>query len=274
MISFTFKNRSEIEYNSLLDFGIYLVERPALPRAERNFKYIDVEGRDGTLVEDIGTYKNVEVRLNCVMLDKDITNAAMEKLNSWLNGEGGELTLSYYADRYFKVKEVKSFAIKESSGILGEFEVAFICESFKYKLDDLDLFRICEVKVARSGLAINPLESYNYTIGKVYQENEPILINHTRDFIIYNNGTIEAKPILKLYGSGDITITINNNNITIKNLDEYVVIDSEMMNCYKGTELRNNKMIGDFPVLKVGENNFSYLGNLTAFEIQHNTRFL
>lgn len=274
MISFTFKNRSEIEYNSLLDFGIYLVERPALPRAERNFKYIDVEGRDGTLIEDIGTYKNVEVRLNCVILDKDITNAAMEKLNSWLNGEGGELTLSYYADRYFKVKEVKSFAIKESSGILGEFEVTFICEPFKYKLNDLDLFRICEVNVARSGLATNPLESYNYTIGKVYQANEPILINHVRDFIIYNNGTIEAKPILKLYGSGDITITINNNNVTIKNLDEYVIIDSEMMNCYKGTELRNNKMIGDFPILKVGENKFSYIGNLTAFEIKHNTRFL
>lgn len=48
----------------------------------------------------------------------------------------------------------------------------------------------------------------------------------------------------------------------------YIEIDSELMNFYKGTELKNNTVTGDsFPTLSVGDNIISFDGSINKLEI-------
>lgn len=47
---------------------------------------------------------------------------------------------------------------------------------------------------------------------------------------------------------------LNNSVWNISNVDEYLEIDSEQMNFYKGTALKNDTVTGEgFPVFKTGE---------------------
>jgi predicted phage tail component-like protein len=232
MISFSFTNNSGLQFNSLTNFGIYLSEKPALPRAERNFRYTEIEGKHGSLTEDIKTYKDIKIELNCWMLNTDIPNNVLDNLNNWLNGEGGILTFSYLSNKYFKVKEIKDHAIKESSGIFGEFEVTLICEPFRY---------------LTSGLNTTTLTTTPTTINNI--------------------GTLESKPYIKVYGDGNITLIINGLNVVLNNVVSYLEIDSEMEEVFVGTNLVD-QMLGEFPVLKVGSNSISWSGGtVTKIEI-------
>lgn len=51
-------------------------------------------------------------------------------------------------------------------------------------------------------------------------------------------------------------------------VDEYIEIDSERMNCYKGTVLKNDILSGEgFPVLKPGMTTIACAGNVRRIEV-------
>ena len=72
----------------------------------------------------------------------------------------------------------------------------------------------------------------------------------------------------------DETLYVNNKSIYLKGITDKIIIDSEMKNAYNNSVSLNYKMSGDFPVLSLGENNISWIGNVTKLEIQPNWRFL
>lgn len=77
-----------------------------------------------------------------------------------------------------------------------------------------------------------------------------------------------SNAIYEIYGSGNVTLYINNRAHGFKNIDGYIEVDSENMNAYKGDTLQNNKMlVGAFPKLAAGDNNISWAGNVTKIEI-------
>ena len=67
---------------------------------------------------------------------------------------------------------------------------------------------------------------------------------------------------------------MNNKSIYLKEITDKIIIDSEMKNAYNNSVSLNYKMNGDFPTLSLGENNISWIGNVTKLEIQPNWRFL
>lgn len=85
-----------------------------------------------------------------------------------------------------------------------------------------------------------------------------------------NEGTFESEPVIKVYGSGDIKLKINNENIIIKKVDGYVTIDCVLRDAYKDYVLKNGDMIGEFPVFKVGENDIEFSGNVSRMEVRVN----
>lgn len=87
---------------------------------------------------------------------------------------------------------------------------------------------------------------------------------------ITNTGTHESKPVIKIYGNGTIDLTVNGNAIHLTNIVGDVTIDSPMMDAYKGTQLMNQNMLGDFPRLAVGANGISWTGTVTKVEITPN----
>ena len=86
---------------------------------------------------------------------------------------------------------------------------------------------------------------------------------------LVNPESFTAKPYMKIFGSGEITIYINDRAHSFKAIEGYIEVDSDMLNAYKGEETANNKMLTNlFPKFVPGENRISWLGNVTKIEIR------
>ena len=99
-------------------------------------------------------------------------------------------------------------------------------------------------------------------------------ITKTAPFSLFNIGTVDSEPIITIFGTGNITLYVNNQSISLKEIAGSITIDSEMQNAYNGAASMNNKMSGEFPILSLGENHITWLGNVTKLEIQPNWRYI
>ena len=107
-------------------------------------------------------------------------------------------------------------------------------------------------------------------------DNTPVTVSESATLI--NPGTVNAFPIIKITGSGAGTLTINGNSVSFSNIDESVILNSEIQETYRdtGTELvsKNSVMTGEYPALLPGENTISFSGGITSLEITPNWRWL
>lgn len=93
------------------------------------------------------------------------------------------------------------------------------------------------------------------------------------ELTITNPTAFESRPYIKIYGSGLIRLMVQpegqgTSSWGFAGVDEYIEIDSEHMNCYKGTVLKNDILSGEgFPVLKPGENIIACAGNVRRVEV-------
>lgn len=79
---------------------------------------------------------------------------------------------------------------------------------------------------------------------------------------------------MKIYGSGDVVLNINNNTLKFNDVENYIEVNSDIMECYKNTMNCNSKMIGEFPIFNTGKNIITYTGNIDKIEITPNWRCL
>ncbi len=93
---------------------------------------------------------------------------------------------------------------------------------------------------------------------------------------VFNRGNTISRPTLTLYGSGTVKLSINGVELFQITIDEYITIDAEAMNAYKGDVLKNRSVIGDYAdlVLNVGANIISWDGNITKIEIEKGSRWI
>ena len=99
-----------------------------------------------------------------------------------------------------------------------------------------------------------------------FYEGENI-INITNGMTLINDNEIYSEPLIKIYGTGDITFAINNQGLELKAIAECIELDSSIQECYYQGSNLNSKMIGDFPILEVGENKIGWNGEVAKVEI-------
>jgi len=155
---------------------------------------------------------------------------------SWLSG-GGEVIFSNEPDKIYKATIINQIEFKRAFVNFHSFIILFECQPHKYSIDNNI------VTLSTSGT-------------------------------IFNSSTTSSKPVIKIYGTGSVDLIINSNVIHLTSVVDYVVIDSELMDCYKDTVLKNNYMNGDFPILIKGDNVISWIGTVTKVEITPNWRWL
>lgn len=86
--------------------------------------------------------------------------------------------------------------------------------------------------------------------------------------VLTNEFNFTAKPYIKLNGRGKGTLTINNKVWNFETINGYTECDSELMNYYHDTTLKNDTVTGDgFPELVHGENRIEFGGGITNIEI-------
>ena len=191
-----------------------------------------------------------------------------------IEGRNGYLTRDY--DCYSPIQYEVQLSLYEYN------QVAIIKKIFK---GSGELTLSCCPDVYYKATICNPIE-FERTVRQrrnctVTFELQPLAYAKENEIkTIVDNGTIEniynskSFPYIKIYGSGTGNLYVNNETVSILNIDGYVELDCELEECYKDNENCNSKMIGDFPVLLEGVNTISHDNNIEYVEINPRWRTL
>lgn len=217
------------------DFGVLIYGAPQRTKPERRVERITIPGRNGELTQDEDTYEPYTISMQCSTRGSD----RLDEIVTWLNG-AGELILATEPDKVYKASIYNKIAISDVIYLYNSFLIQFRVHPFKYSVnaygDTLELTTATKVR---------------------------------------NSGSIYSEPIITVYGSGDITLTINDKNFPLYSVDGSITIDSEMMEVFKGNTNQNSKYGAvEFPRLEVGENEISWTGNVEKVEIHPKWRWL
>ena len=235
MLSFTFNNK-----DSYKDYGILITTRPTIPSPKRRVSFVNIPGRDSNIKFDEGTYEDINIVVECTVKDRVNLSNKLDEIKGWLLSAGeGNLIFSFQSNKKYTAQVVNAIDFKPIYGVLGVFPILFSCGPFKYAV-----------------------------------ENNPITIQ-TSGGTINNIGTVESEPIITVYGSGNVTLTINSDNIILKGISSSITINSVIEDCYSSlVENLNSKMEGDFPKLEAGINTIKWTGSVSKIDITPNWRWL
>ena len=236
MTFFTYNGRSSA------DFGLHIEKKDVFSAPEYDAEFISIPGRSGDIINPNRRFANIKVTYTVFLARKNTAALAsvLRDIKGWLYSEPDryhEITDSYDAE-YFRYGVISgNLDIEEQLNKVGSFTVTFNCKPYKYSFAGQQT-----VSVDASELTIT------------------------------NPTAFESKPYIKLYGSGAVALNISSNGSTnswtISAIDEYIEIDSELMNCFKGTVLKNDTVTGDgFPMLKPGTTTVACAGNVQRIEV-------
>lgn len=229
MNSIIWKNKSSSEIPGLL-----ICELPpiSVPKIRRSI--IEIEGRDGDIVENLG-YESYTKNLS-VALTK---NYDVNEVINFFTG-AGKLVLSNEPDKYYNAQIIDGIDFNRLINFKTA-KVKFYVQPYKFKLNEEKFTGTNELTVTNAG--------YIDSIPKI-----TIVGSGNIDFKL-NNTTIFSLEL----GTETETIVIDST------LEEAYGIDGV---------LKNNKMIGDFPKLISGNNTITVDGTVTSLEVEPNSRWL
>lgn len=217
------------------EMGVIVTAMPETVRAERRIESITVAGRNGSLHTDEGVYESYDRTMECALIKR----ARLDEITAWLVGSG-EMAFSTEPDKVYRVTIANKISIAQMMRVFQKFQVILDTQPFKYS-----------VNAAGDALEL------------------------TAPTTIRNSGTVYSEPLITVYGSGDITLTINGADFPLYGVQESITIDSEMMEVFKGNANQNGKYGGvDFPRFEVGKNEISWTGNVSKIKIQPRWRWL
>ncbi len=218
-----------------LEFCLLITKKSVYNMPERDIELISVPGRNGDLVKDNGRYKNISLPYGMTLVKKDNRSFSdlIAGVKRWLSGSEYNVLWDSYDPRYFRYAVVEGgLNIDSELRDCGEFTLNFNCKPYRYSFDGQKA-----VNIPAAGAQL------------------------------FNPEDMPAKPYMKIYGNGDISVHINSSTVTFTGISEYIEIDSEIMNAYKGIVVSNNIMTGVFPELIPGINTISFTGNVSGAEI-------
>lgn len=222
---------------SSANFGLYVAEKDIYSAPAYDQQFVSVPGRNGDVIIDNGRYNNVNVSYTCYCKN---LSANMKAIKQWLCRPGYFKLADSYDPLYFRYAAFASkLKVDELLKNVGKAELVFNCKPFRYSVAGQT-----KQTLTASGTINNP-------------ENFPSL------------------PYIKITGSGAVTLNIGSKAYSFTSVPTYLEVDSELMSCYKGSTLYNNRIgFTAFPVLQPGNNSISWAGNVTKVEIIPNWRTL
>lgn len=213
-------------------YGVYVSGSGTFNSPELDVTFYEVRGRCGDIAISNGRYKNVTVTYPAFIRYAFKENA--EQARAWLLSPQKYCRLEDDYDR-------EHFRLGLFSGPLdfdmrflnrsGDTNISFNCKPQRY------------LKIGETAVAFS-------SAGK-----------------IVNPTLFSAKPLITVYGSGNGSLVIGDTTVSLTGISEYVTLDCDVQDAYKGLANKNSSMTGSFPELSPGENIVSFSGGITRVEI-------
>lgn len=220
------------------DLGMIVEKMPSKVRARKRVTKHPVLGRDGTLNANGGAYEaiSLSVTLNA------FGSATEAEIANWLDGKG-DLILSDDPTVYYKATAYADVRMQR--------------------------YRTAEGRNYDSVMVTFECDPYRYRVG------EQILEAINGDFIP-NDGSGEAKPIITVYGSGSVNLMVGLSTVLIDNLSGSLTLDCDAKTAMTGGTWQggNVRIVGGWPVLKVGQTAISWTGGATKVTVEPRVRWL
>ena len=236
--NFIFYNNKH-SYN---DYGL-LLESISLPSCNEVVENIDVEGRNGSLTVKQGYYQDRILDLN-FMLKRNHNESIedfylkIDAIQEWFLSGAEDLIIYLKPNKVLKVKNIMLSDMTPSNVFFLEFTATVTCDPF------------------------------------FYISNEKVITINKNNSSINYRGTAPGELKLKIYGTGDIQLTINNTTLQINNIVDNITLDSKFLLCLDNENYNKSiDMIGNFPLLEKGNNVISWIGNLTKLEVLQRTAY-
>lgn len=239
MIWFSFKGVRSDEYG--------LLERlPLDARAERITSYVEIPGGMPVAYETTG-YKSQIITLNLGI--KDVSPENLDAIDAWLFGEG-ELVFSNDPDRYYLAVCNKALTGLRIIKELGKLQIQFIVLPYKRSKRVWESIELTETEENVSQGWIELSESIDFAV-----------------------------PVIKVYGSGDISIRrfLPDSAVIARNVTDYVIFDVEKNAVYdKDGNVIENETTSGLAAFRLGAEQAAMIEfeNATAVEVIKNMRWL
>lgn len=212
-----------------------------IPSINEEVEHHPVNGTKGTLTEKTGIFKDRVLKFGFDL--KRIKDESLEEFSERLfyvedtlnNCTGKDLV--YFSNLNYKyiVKNIKINTIQDT--LCHDIQLEITCEPFRY---------------------------LNF-------EEDIVLTKHET---IYYSGSMPGECKIKIYGSGNIQLTINDETLQINDVNEYVELDSKLLLCLnKDKTSKTRDMIGHFPLLSLSYNTISWNGNVSRVELLPRTAY-
>ena len=220
--------RVDFKTGNNIDLGLTTLTVGRRQRAKEQLIVNPIPYSDTEAIEHTGKYLPYERPMEFYISDENQINL----INDWLHGYGS-LRTEKDPGGYFKAHVTSGLGYEKYLQIKDKMTVTF---------------------------KINPPFFY-------LNSGDTPLPFTTSPAVINNPGTHDAEPLIKVTGSGNITLDINGKIIQLTGVVGHIYIDSESQYVYKDTTNLGDKMVGDFPVLNPGVNNMTWTGTVTSIEI-------
>ena len=216
-------------------YGVYITGTGTYNAPERAYETISVPGRDGALLGAEKRFENIELVYPAFISSN--FNGNLSNLKGMLLSKVGYKKLSdtYHPNEYRMAFYRGGLEVEaRPQHDAGQFDIIFECKPQRY-----------------------------------LTSGDTVTTFTTSPGSISNPTSFTSRPIIRVYGYG--TLTVNSNTVTIsQSANNYVDIDSEIMDCYKGSINMNGLVAfstNDFPTLIPGSNSISFSGNITKVEV-------
>lgn len=222
------------------DFGLRIQNALSITTPEQDIELIEVPGKDGDLAMDKKRLKGVPKPFPCTLdvPEGKTVDSISKEIAEWLRTDVGwdKLYFSGYEGYEYEALCYETFDIEETLRTRGKTVINFRLKPYKFRVGSRNAVEM------KNGQAI------------------------------VNTEKRAAKPLIKIAGTGNITIKNNGLDwLVLTAVDGYITIDSARMSVYKDNTSLFSKMNATldplFPLLMPGENKLTWTGTVTKLEL-------
>ena len=232
--------------------------------------YIIINGKKSTLINgliitSLPPITKPKIRYTAEEID-GVDGDVINKLGYGAYDKTFEIGLSYN----YNVDDVIEYFNTEG-------KITFSNEPDKYynftTLNQIDFEKLIRFKKAKITIHVQPFKYSNIESTKDYTFTES-----NQSLVVRNNGNIYSKPIITIFGSGAIELSLNGIQVFTISLTGAMVLDTQSQNAYDPSTkaFLNRYVTGDFKnlYLSVGKNTISWTGNVTQVNIDYCSRWI